>query len=147
MFHYVRIYLALTPCWFITGDASSIRGAHGPAEASLTPILTDQAMGTNGLTRIEASSDGHNRLGNGTDGRVLMAKDGLFHPLSCNKDPCARGISTWNKQKYDPEDGTVVIPCGKCVFMDFDLPKLVLPHGLDIQGRLTFPDGYKVIST
>jgi hypothetical protein len=40
--------------------------------------------------------------------------------------------------------GKVVIPCGKCITMDLLAPNLTLAEGLDILGKLVFPDGYKL---
>ena len=80
------------------------------------------------------------------DTRILSGAHGMmFEPLDCNTDPCNAGSSTWKKQDYDPNDGTVIIPCGLCVTMDFDKSDtLVLPQGLDVQGTLIFPRGYKL---
>jgi hypothetical protein len=68
-----------------------------------------------------------------------------FVPLSCNEPACNDGTTLWSDQGYSPEESTVVIPCGLCVTMDFDdSDTLVLPLGLDIQGTLIFPDGYRI---
>jgi hypothetical protein len=40
----------------------------------------------------------------------------------------------------------VIIPCGVCIEMNLvSLSKLKLARGLDIQGKLVFPDGYKLV--
>jgi hypothetical protein len=68
-----------------------------------------------------------------------------FVPLSCNEPACNDGTTLWSGQGYRPEVATVVIPCGMCVTMDFDDSEtLILPLGLDIQGTLIFPDGYRI---
>lgn len=68
-----------------------------------------------------------------------------FVPLSCNQPACKEGTALWSNQRYRPEVRTVVIPCGLCVTMDFDDSEtLILPLGLDIQGTLIFPDGYRI---
>jgi hypothetical protein len=68
-----------------------------------------------------------------------------FVPLSCNEPACNNGTTLWSEQGYRPERKTVVIPCGLCVTMDFDdSDTLILPLGLDIQGTLIFPDGYRI---
>ena len=80
-----------------------------------------------------------------------------FRPLDC-KRPACQISTTWTKGNIgrNAHKGTVVIPCGTCVWMDYVAddhheeyehqgPTLVLPHGMDIQGRLHFPDnGYKL---
>ena len=53
--------------------------------------------------------------------------------------PCVN----WSTKSYDPTAGVVTIPCGECVTMDAS-SDLELPNGLDIQGKLIFPDGYKI---
>ena len=55
--------------------------------------------------------------------------------------PCVN----WSTQSFNLTSGVVTIPCGQCVIMDADSSAdLVLPNGLDIQGKLVFPDGYKI---
>jgi hypothetical protein len=75
--------------------------------------------------------------------RVLVSDHNNFLPLSCNQDACSAGTSTWTTEGYDL-GRTVVIPCGRCVTMDYGGDLLVLPLGLDVQGSLFFPDGYKL---
>ncbi|KAL7565473.1 hypothetical protein ACA910_012212 [Epithemia clementina (nom. ined.)] len=71
-------------------------------------------------------------------------EDAYFKPLDCKLPPCHIS-TTWTERGYDPSKGTVVIPCGTCVWMDFDSDEtLDLPYGIDIQGHLYFPDGYHV---
>jgi len=69
-----------------------------------------------------------------------------FMPLSCNLPTCNDGSVLWSSQAYRPAQGTVVIPCGRCVTMDHvdEHDTLILPFGLDIQGTLIFPDGYSI---
>ena len=86
-----------------------------------------------------------------------------FRPLECNRPACQIN-TTWTEGGYShhANSGTVIVPCGTCVWMDYSSegidqeqemdddhqqvgPVLVLPHGIDIQGHLYFPDnGYKL---
>ena len=86
-----------------------------------------------------------------------------FRPLECNRPACQIN-TTWTEGGYShhANNGTVIVPCGTCVWMDYSSegmdqeqemdsnhqqvgPVLVLPHGIDIQGHLYFPDnGYKL---
>ena len=77
--------------------------------------------------------------------RFLHSRESpYFQPLDCGVPDCSVN-TTWTKQRYDGSDGTVVIPCGHCVWMDHDQDEtLVLPHGIDVQGHLYFPDGYSL---
>jgi len=77
-----------------------------------------------------------------TSQRYLMKGHHNFVPL----EGCSTCDSwtTWTAESYNPSADTVVIPCGLCVTMDYPGDTLVLPHGLDIQGSLDFPDGYQL---
>ena len=66
-----------------------------------------------------------------------------FVPLSCNRDnaddtssssSCRPWSSMFGKNQTHTE--RLVIPCGKCVFLDSSVPKLELLDGIDIQGTL-----------
>lgn len=75
-------------------------------------------------------------------GRVLIGDHNFFAPsLECLA--CDKHVAFWSEEAYDPAAGPVVIPCGHCITMDFEPTSsnnhtLVLPFGLDIQGRLFF---------
>lgn len=75
--------------------------------------------------------------------RELMPGHNMFGHLSCNDS--FQACEPWSAQGYDPASGTVVIPCGKCITMDASEDLLSLPNGLNIEGKLVFPDGYKII--
>ena len=93
------------------------------------------------------------------NGRTLASPDNaFFDPLECGLPACTIN-TTWMQggfaQAAAQNNGTIVIPCGTCVWMDHvhentqeddpnQDPTLVLDHGLDIQGHLYFPDGYNV---
>ena len=86
-----------------------------------------------------------------------------FRPLECNRPACQIN-TTWTEGGYShhANNGTVIVPCGTCVWMDYSSegmdqeqemdgdhqqvrPVLVLLHGIDIQGHLYFPNnGYKL---
>ena len=81
--------------------------------------------------------------------RSLQAPvDGMrdFVPLSCNsnliKAPCKSWSSTFGTAiTYSTR---IVIPCGQCIRMDLQGGSLTLQQGIDIAGKLVFPDGYKI---
>ena len=81
-----------------------------------------------------------------------------FRPLEYNHPACQIN-TTWTEGGYShhANSGTVIVPYGTCVWMDYSSegidqeqemdgdhhqvrPVLVLPHGIDIQGHLYFPD-------
>ena len=81
-----------------------------------------------------------------------------FRPLEYNRPACQIN-TTWTEGGYShhANSGTVIVPYGTCVWMDYSSegidqeqemdgdhhqvrPVLVLPHGIDIQGHLYFPD-------
>jgi G8 domain len=68
-----------------------------------------------------------------------------FVPLSCNSN-----INTTDCHKWSTKFGThriynvrVIVPCGECITMDHKRD-ITFNDGLDIVGKLVFPDGYKV---
>lgn len=102
---------------------------------------TDQFLGLRGSrhSRLDLLGD-HSSLYHSEEfvkHRVLMGDHNTFAPLACNSATCSK-TSTWTSEGYNPAEGTVVIPCGHCIVMDFAEPTLVLPFGLDVQGRLAF---------
>jgi len=74
--------------------------------------------------------------------RSLMAKD--FVPLSCNNmlSDCKSWRTIFGNDAV--HTARVVVPCGTCVTMDHPGPELILQDGIDIQGKLIFPDGYSL---
>jgi G8 domain len=78
----------------------------------------------------------------------VIPPDGMkdFVPLTCNANlasaPCASWSSTFGTaSSYSTR---IAIPCGTCVTMDYPAADLQLNGGIDIIGKLVFPDGYKV---
>lgn len=74
-------------------------------------------------------------------GRRQLAVGGM-KPLSCN-DSFSSCVD-WSDfvGRNDRHTDAVTIPCGRCVIMDHDGGALHLDGGLDIQGKLVFPDRY-----
>jgi G8 domain len=69
-----------------------------------------------------------------------------FVPLTCNANLDAATCTSWSS-KFGAESSystRLVIPCGECVTMDLSSEGLVLLAGIDIIGKLVFPDGYKL---
>lgn len=69
-----------------------------------------------------------------------------FVPLSCNLALGGAKCEPWtsvfgHKVLYNAK---VIVPCGECIIMDLPGPKLRLEKGIDVQGKLLFPDGYKL---
>jgi len=76
-----------------------------------------------------------------------LVNDDEFAPLACNANltdaPCP---TTWSSL-FGPESshsGRITIPCGQCVTMNHMGDTLNLDGGLDIQGKLIFPNGYSL---
>mmetsp|Transcript_81410 Transcript_81410/g.217728 ORF Transcript_81410/g.217728 Transcript_81410/m.217728 type:complete len:1270 (-) Transcript_81410:160-3969(-) len=69
-----------------------------------------------------------------------------FVPLSCNANidnsKCSSFIDTFGTNSVHAS--RLVVPCGTCVSMDHPGPLLTLNDGIDIQGKLVFPDGYRL---
>ena len=74
--------------------------------------------------------------------------DGMrdFVPLTCNsnlsKAPCKSWSSTFGTSTTFST--RVTIPCGQCILMDSEEGRLTLQQGIDIIGKLVFPDGLKM---
>lgn len=74
--------------------------------------------------------------------------DGMrdFKPLTCNAALATAQCVPWTR-KFGTSTvypARVVIPCGECVVMDVAGGTLLLQAGIDIIGKLVFPDGYKL---
>lgn len=69
-----------------------------------------------------------------------------FVPLACNRDIERATCKSWSAQ-FSPADTyteRVIIPCGECITMDLQSDTLTLLDGIDVQGKLVFPDGYQL---
>ena len=74
--------------------------------------------------------------------------DGMkdFVPLACNANLASEPCSSWTSMFTTATSFSerIVIPCGKCITMDVVGGTLELSGGLDVIGKLVFPDGYKL---
>jgi G8 domain len=82
------------------------------------------------------------------NGKRELQVDGMkdLQPLTCNARISAARCSTWTsvfgtRGSYATR---VVIPCGQCITMDYAGGNLALLGGLEVNGKLVFPDGYKL---
>lgn len=91
----------------------------------------------------EATDDSNRRILNTP---VMGDEARTFRPLACNENLSTAPCDTWSAMftNATSHSSEVVIPCGKCVTMDHSSSTtLTLEGGLDIQGKLVFPDAYK----
>lgn len=76
--------------------------------------------------------------------RFLETAD--FVPLACNSNLSTSTCNSWSV-KFGVaaiQSKRVIIGCGECITMDHPGPSLTLLDGLDIQGKLVFPNNYKL---
>lgn len=81
--------------------------------------------------------------------RRLMVRD--LVPLICNRQLESATCTMWSERIGTDSvfSRRVTIDCGECVIMDHAGDTLTFHRGLDVRGKLIFPDGYKlnIIST
>lgn len=75
-----------------------------------------------------------------------------FVPLECNANLDTAPCASWTSKFGDngTYEARIVIPCGECVRMNYSGGILTLNGGLDVQGKLEFPDSgpaIEVVST
>ena len=77
--------------------------------------------------------------------RKLAEDHHMFEPLNCNTG-CNSNVETWPtwKQQNFNLNQKVTIPCGACIMMDYDASDVLELKGLNIEGTLHFPNGYKI---
>jgi hypothetical protein len=96
-----------------------------------------------GNSSMSASEAGDSEALTTTLSRRLVEN---FVPLRCNaaigKAPCSSFVTMFGNGAV--RSNRVIIPCGKCVTMDYPGPQLTLNDGIDIRGKLVFPDGYRL---
>jgi hypothetical protein len=65
-----------------------------------------------------------------------------FVPLSCNSNLASATCSTWTSRfgSGATMSSRITIPCGQCITMNHPGPTLTLQDGIDIQGKLVFPN-------
>jgi G8 domain len=68
-----------------------------------------------------------------------------FVPLSCNNNISATVCHKWSTKFGTTRiyNNRVIVPCGECITMDH-IGDITFNDGLDIVGKLVFPDGYNV---
>jgi len=69
-----------------------------------------------------------------------------FVPLACNANLASVTCSSWSSKFGTADTHSVrrTITCGECVTMDHASGNLSLLGGLDVHGKLVFPDGYSL---
>lgn len=69
-----------------------------------------------------------------------------FVPLSCNSRLSSASCTPWSTYvgTSSRHNEMVTIECGDCVIMDHASDTLSLLDGLDVRGKLVFPDNYKL---
>jgi hypothetical protein len=77
--------------------------------------------------------------------RNLAEDHHMFEPLNCNTG-CNSNVEswpTWKQQNFNLNQ-KVTISCGACIIMDYDASDVLELKGLNIEGTLHFPNGYKI---
>ena len=93
---------------------------------------TANALYENGTTPIDF---------NRTTLRSLQAATD-FVPLSCNANVASATCATWTSRFGSGAtlSSRIIVPCGQCISMNHPGPSLTLQDGIDIQGKLVFPN-------
>jgi hypothetical protein len=65
-----------------------------------------------------------------------------FVPLSCNANIASATCTSWTNRfgSAITQSSRIIIPCGQCITMNHPGPTLTLQDGMDIQGKLVFPN-------
>lgn len=73
---------------------------------------------------------------------LVSAVNNDFVPLSCNADLATAVCNTWTSLfgSSSTFTSTIIIPCGTCVQMNHPGPELSLLSGINIIGKLVFPN-------
>jgi G8 domain len=108
---------ALLLSFALTADAATLRGSESIDGKAISTLPSRQLQG---------------------DGM----KD--FVPLACNANIASASCSSWSSKfgTASSYSNRLTIPCGECVTMDLAGSSLYLLGGLDVLGKLVFPDGY-----
>ena len=69
-----------------------------------------------------------------------------FVPLSCNSNLGTTACGSWTTIFGAAKEfaNRVIVDCGTCITMDHPGPELTLTGGIDIRGKLVFPDAYSL---
>lgn len=91
----------------------------------------------------KASLRGSRRLFD-VDPSMGMAVTMPFSELRCNRNisPCVPYSSRYGQKNIFLN--RMIVPCGTCIIMDLADDLLLLNDGLDIRGKLIFPDNYRL---
>lgn len=75
-----------------------------------------------------------------------LVQGGDLVPLSCNGALAAAICQPWTSRfgATSVHSNLVVVPCGECIMMDYKGPTLTLNSGIDIIGKLVFPENYVI---
>lgn len=112
-----------------------------------TPVLRSAAVDTGDKEAIGSTE--RLSLEHGSNLPYLLERQGRRHlavggmqAQSCNDrySACVDWSAFVGTQSV--HTGRITIPCGRCVVMDYNGDTLTLQGGLDIQGKLEFPNGY-----
>ena len=130
MIGFVKLVILLAVCAGI--DAGTLRGAPLANETALLAFTTPAAGNSSTMGRELVQS------------RRLETLD--FVPLICNRKLDRVVCSKWSQRigKDTVYSKRITIECGECVIMDHPGANLTLANGLDVRGKLIFPDGYKL---
>ena len=84
-----------------------------------------------------------------SNGRIFnrsLTEISNFAPLSCNANLASTPCDSWTAAygTHSSNLNILTIPCGLCIVMDYQGAELTLNGGLDIIGKLVFPDNYKL---
>jgi hypothetical protein len=108
--------------------------------ANEVKLITEKISSSNAFAEPSVFSSRH------------LLGDGMmnFTTLTCNAKIASATCKSWTSQfgTTNTYNDLIIIPCGVCITMDYTkTDQLDLLGGIDIQGRLVFPDGYQIIIT
>jgi G8 domain len=120
-----------------------------PMDIAVAALSTSslRGMGNSALPFVDTNSTFGTGIASGNMRR--LQDDGMkdFLTLTCNANLASASCQKWTVKIGTSNTYTnlVIVPCGECITMDYiGSSTLNLLGGIDIQGRLVFPDGYKV---
>ena len=122
-----------------TSSPSSSFYSSEPVQESPTYSPISRTTKTEGPATLSPVSTSTETVPPSIESRPVEADD--FQPLQCNNALLSATCEPWSEVFPDNiGDEVVTIECGSCV--EVDVPSLRLVGGLDIQGKLTVPDGF-----